>query len=217
MASVRVRVQSNCRSRSKMAAIRVRVQSNCKSRSKMAAEKVTFRLATSVPVSHTVQRSRAPQVLQNMVHCADLSSPTKPLEIYREWTNRVMEEFFHQGDLERERGMDISPMCDRLTASVEKSQVRVAPRRASHRSSSRTRRSQNTQSIRNASRPHFFVVAVVCVRSGVRGARESVLSRQRANRRAAFCHVIGNLSCWPNARRVGEYACRCATMCELVY
>jgi hypothetical protein len=26
-----------------------------------------------------------PQVLQNMVHCADLSNPTKPLESYKVW------------------------------------------------------------------------------------------------------------------------------------
>uniref|UniRef100_A0A8C3RUT6 Phosphodiesterase n=1 Tax=Chelydra serpentina TaxID=8475 RepID=A0A8C3RUT6_CHESE len=63
------------------------------------------------------------QVLQNMVHCADLSNPTKPLELYRQWTDRIMGEFFHQGDREREKGMEISPMCDKLSASVEKSQV----------------------------------------------------------------------------------------------
>lgn len=64
------------------------------------------------------------QVLRNMVHCADLSNPTKPLAVYRQWTERIMEEFFRQGDKERERGMEISPMCDKHTASVEKSQVR---------------------------------------------------------------------------------------------
>lgn len=64
------------------------------------------------------------QVLQNMVHCADLSNPTKPLQLYRQWTDRIMEEFFSQGDRERERGMEISPMCDKHNASVEKSQVR---------------------------------------------------------------------------------------------
>ncbi|XP_016369047.1 cAMP-specific 3',5'-cyclic phosphodiesterase 4D isoform X11 [Sinocyclocheilus rhinocerous] len=63
------------------------------------------------------------QVLQNMVHCADLSNPTKPLQLYRQWTDRIMEEFFSQGDRERERGMEISPMCDKHNASVEKSQV----------------------------------------------------------------------------------------------
>uniref|UniRef100_A0A2R9CKT7 Phosphodiesterase n=1 Tax=Pan paniscus TaxID=9597 RepID=A0A2R9CKT7_PANPA len=62
-------------------------------------------------------------VLRNMVHCADLSNPTKPLELYRQWTDRIMAEFFQQGDRERERGMEISPMCDKHTASVEKSQV----------------------------------------------------------------------------------------------
>ncbi|TRY89195.1 hypothetical protein DNTS_025385 [Danionella cerebrum] len=63
------------------------------------------------------------QVLRNMVHCADLSNPTKPLAVYRQWTERIMQEFFQQGDKERERGMEISPMCDKHTASVEKSQV----------------------------------------------------------------------------------------------
>ncbi|BFZ16436.1 hypothetical protein BsWGS_19474 [Bradybaena similaris] len=63
------------------------------------------------------------QVLQNMVHCSDLSNPTKPLEVYKAWVDRVMGEFFRQGDLERQQGLDISPMCDRHTATIEKSQV----------------------------------------------------------------------------------------------
>uniref|UniRef100_A0A8C7W2Z1 Phosphodiesterase n=1 Tax=Oncorhynchus mykiss TaxID=8022 RepID=A0A8C7W2Z1_ONCMY len=63
------------------------------------------------------------QVLQNMVHCADLSNPTKPLDVYRQWTDRIMMEFFTQGDRERDKGMEISPMCDKHNASVEKTQV----------------------------------------------------------------------------------------------
>ena len=58
-----------------------------------------------------------------MVHCADLSGPTKPLPIYRRWCDRIMEEFFQQGDKEREACLDISPMCDRFNATIEKSQV----------------------------------------------------------------------------------------------
>ena len=58
-----------------------------------------------------------------MVHCSDLSNPTKPLDIYRQWVDRIMEEFFRQGDQEREIGMEISPMCDRFNATIEKSQV----------------------------------------------------------------------------------------------
>ncbi|VVC92845.1 unnamed protein product [Leptidea sinapis] len=63
------------------------------------------------------------QVLENLVHCADLSNPTKPLPLYKQWIQLLMEEFFLQGDREREHGMDISPMCDRHNATIEKSQV----------------------------------------------------------------------------------------------
>ena len=58
-----------------------------------------------------------------MVHCSDLSNPTKPLDIYRQWVDRIMDEFFRQGDREREIGMEVSPMCDRYNATIEKSQV----------------------------------------------------------------------------------------------
>ena len=34
-----------------------------------------------------------------------------------------MDEFFRQGDQEKARGIDVSAMCDRQTATVEKSQV----------------------------------------------------------------------------------------------
>ena len=60
-----------------------------------------------------------------MVHCSDLSNPTKPLPLYQKWVDRVMNEFFHQGDMEREKGLDISAMCDRHTATIEKSQVSI--------------------------------------------------------------------------------------------
>ncbi|CAF2072126.1 unnamed protein product [Rotaria magnacalcarata] len=63
------------------------------------------------------------QVLQNMIHCADLSNPTKPLDIYIKWTDRIMEEFWRQGDKERDLGLEVSPMCDKRVASVEKHQV----------------------------------------------------------------------------------------------
>ncbi|XP_073833600.1 phosphodiesterase dunce isoform X6 [Musca autumnalis] len=63
------------------------------------------------------------QVLENLVHCADLSNPTKPLPLYKRWVSLLMEEFFLQGDKERESGMDISPMCDRYNSTIEKSQV----------------------------------------------------------------------------------------------
>lgn len=68
------------------------------------------------------------QVLQNLLHCADLSNPAKPLELYRQWTQRISEEFYHQGDLERECGIEPSPMCDRKVSNVDKTQVNCGQR-----------------------------------------------------------------------------------------
>ena len=36
------------------------------------------------------------EVLQCLVHCADLSNPSKDVAIAKEWTSRVMNEFFLQ-------------------------------------------------------------------------------------------------------------------------
>ena len=58
-----------------------------------------------------------------MVHCADLSNPTKPMTLYSRWVDLLLEEFHLQGDKERQLNMEISPMCDRFNATVEKSQV----------------------------------------------------------------------------------------------
>ena len=62
-------------------------------------------------------------VLETALHAADLGNPTKSLPIYLEWTGRVMEEFYRQGDLERKRGLPISQMMDRTNPTVEKSQI----------------------------------------------------------------------------------------------
>ena len=35
-------------------------------------------------------------VLKCLVHCADLSNPTRPLNLYKMWVERLMEEFFRQ-------------------------------------------------------------------------------------------------------------------------
>ena len=40
-----------------------------------------------------------------------------------EWTNRINNEFWKQGDKERELGFKVSPLCDRENPNVEKSQI----------------------------------------------------------------------------------------------
>ncbi|XP_062509420.1 cAMP-specific 3',5'-cyclic phosphodiesterase 4C-like isoform X2 [Corticium candelabrum] len=63
------------------------------------------------------------QVMECLVHCADLSNPARPRYLATQWTKRLMEEFYCQGDEERRLQMSVSPMMDRYNRSIEKSQV----------------------------------------------------------------------------------------------
>mmetsp|Transcript_35196 Transcript_35196/g.48083 ORF Transcript_35196/g.48083 Transcript_35196/m.48083 type:complete len:608 (+) Transcript_35196:119-1942(+) len=56
------------------------------------------------------------------LHAADISNPAKQFPLAKAWTQRVMTEFMDQGDLERERKFQISPMCDRFQPAVPDSQ-----------------------------------------------------------------------------------------------
>ena len=43
----------------------------------------------------------------------------------RESFFRCMEEFFKQGDIERDRGLEFSPLCDRHNTMVPQSQIGI--------------------------------------------------------------------------------------------
>jgi hypothetical protein len=51
------------------------------------------------------------------LQAADISNVVKPFAVAQRWALRVTDEFFLQGDLERERGMVATPACDRHTQS----------------------------------------------------------------------------------------------------
>lgn len=61
--------------------------------------------------------------LRMCVHCADIANPAKPLPLALQWTQRVVTEFFNQGDAEKKRGMPVSVLCDREKVEVPKSQL----------------------------------------------------------------------------------------------
>jgi len=58
-----------------------------------------------------------------ILHIADISHNTKPFEVSLEWVNNLSEEFWIQGDLEKSMNLQVSFLCDRLTADVPKSQI----------------------------------------------------------------------------------------------
>jgi cAMP-specific phosphodiesterase 4 len=62
-------------------------------------------------------------ILCVLLHAADIGNPVKPLKTYRKWANRVLSEFFAQGDLEKEKGMPVSAMMDAAATNAAMSQI----------------------------------------------------------------------------------------------
>jgi len=62
--------------------------------------------------------------MELIIKCADVSNVCKPAKVARRWALRVTDEFFLQGDVERDLGIDpVTPSCDRHTQSRVASQV----------------------------------------------------------------------------------------------
>eukprot|EP00276_Gloeochaete_wittrockiana_P003395 CAMPEP_0184651034 /NCGR_PEP_ID=MMETSP0308-20130426/8591_1 /TAXON_ID=38269 /ORGANISM="Gloeochaete witrockiana, Strain SAG 46.84" /LENGTH=688 /DNA_ID=CAMNT_0027084951 /DNA_START=573 /DNA_END=2635 /DNA_ORIENTATION=+ len=62
-------------------------------------------------------------VLNLAIKCADVSNGAKKLPVYLQWAERVMEEFYRQGDLEKARSLAVSPWMDREDAQEVKCQL----------------------------------------------------------------------------------------------
>ena len=63
------------------------------------------------------------EFLNILIHAADISNPTRPLDIYKIWAEKCVIEFFRQGDMEKELGLPISFNCDRNKVSFPQSQI----------------------------------------------------------------------------------------------
>ena len=70
-----------------------------------------------------LDKSERSKVLSMILHSADISHPAKPWELHSQWTPLLMEEFFRQGDQEKELKRQCSPLCDRNTTLVPESQI----------------------------------------------------------------------------------------------
>lgn len=65
-------------------------------------------------------------LLKMILHTCDVSNPAKERETMLRWTDRVVEEFFVQGDMEKQLGLPVSPFMDRDTIVIKKMQVGFA-------------------------------------------------------------------------------------------
>ncbi|KAJ4441963.1 hypothetical protein ANN_11827 [Periplaneta americana] len=68
----------------------------------------------------SVDKSKA---LSLVLHCCDISHPAKRWDLHHRWTMLLLEEFFRQGDMERDLGLPFSPLCDRNNTLVAESQI----------------------------------------------------------------------------------------------
>lgn len=64
-----------------------------------------------------------PHILKALVHAADIGNPTRPFDIAKIWSEKIVREFFDQGDKERALGLEITMMCDRTTGNFAKGQI----------------------------------------------------------------------------------------------
>lgn len=70
----------------------------------------------------SIEKSKA---LALVLHSADISHPGKPWTIHHTWTEFLMEEYFKQGEKEKELGLPCSPLCDRDNTLVAESQIGI--------------------------------------------------------------------------------------------
>lgn len=63
------------------------------------------------------------KALSLILHCCDISHPSKEWRLHHRWTYLLMEEFFQQGDKEKVLGLTYSPLCDRNTTLIADSQI----------------------------------------------------------------------------------------------
>nr|XP_049691834.1 dual specificity calcium/calmodulin-dependent 3',5'-cyclic nucleotide phosphodiesterase 1A isoform X10 [Helicoverpa armigera] len=68
----------------------------------------------------TVDKSKAASLI---LHCCDISHPAKRWDLHHRWTMSLLDEFFLQGDKERDLGLPFSPLCDRNNTLVAESQI----------------------------------------------------------------------------------------------
>ncbi|PRP78206.1 3'5'-cyclic nucleotide phosphodiesterase family protein, partial [Planoprotostelium fungivorum] len=80
----------------------------------------------TIVTEHSFDASRQEhrKLLSEMVlKCADISNVIKPFPIAMKWAEIICQEFFNQGDMERQRGVAVSPLMNRATVIIPQMQL----------------------------------------------------------------------------------------------
>lgn len=81
-----------------------------------------FRAASITPLELSAFEERL-LMFKVVIKCADIGHAAKETSLHEKWTNRIVEEFFAQGDVEKDAKLPVSMYCDRATTNIAKSQV----------------------------------------------------------------------------------------------
>nr|CAG8637871.1 4580_t:CDS:2 [Entrophospora candida] len=72
--------------------------------------------SSSSPSSDESYKDQRDIFLKVLLHAADLSNAVRPWDISKRWSDSIVEEFFKQGDLEKQKNLPVSPDMDREQA-----------------------------------------------------------------------------------------------------
>ncbi|XP_065536875.1 3',5'-cyclic-AMP phosphodiesterase 7B isoform X3 [Lathamus discolor] len=62
-------------------------------------------------------------MLQIALKCADICNPCRLWDLSKQWSERVCEEFYRQGDLEQKFELEISPLCNQQKDTIPSIQI----------------------------------------------------------------------------------------------
>ncbi|XP_048152453.1 cAMP-specific 3',5'-cyclic phosphodiesterase 7B isoform X2 [Corvus hawaiiensis] len=62
-------------------------------------------------------------MLQIALKCADICNPCRVWDLSKQWSERVCEEFYRQGDLEQKFELEISPLCNQQKDTIPSIQI----------------------------------------------------------------------------------------------
>ncbi|KAK3741939.1 hypothetical protein RRG08_024687 [Elysia crispata] len=82
-----------------------------------------MRLIIGTTVKKPNDRLRIQRIMMLVLHAADISNSAKNWDQHKVWITLLCEEFFRQGDKEKELQLPISPSCDRNVANIATLQI----------------------------------------------------------------------------------------------